>query len=553
MSTQNPSFQACLAVTSFALLMAAGALQAGTETRGAAVTDPPQDGPLGRIVGGTAANISEVPWQVALMTSNQFQFCGGSIIAPRWILTAAHCATSALSYIRAGVTDKRSSAGQDIAVARQIPHPGFDTQSYDNDVMLLELTQDLDLSGANARAIPTMTAAQVAAGLEAPGVNALISGWGATAFNGPGTNTLLKATVPIVSNADAAAVYGAGSITAAMIAAGYPGGGVDTCQGDSGGPLAVPDPASAVGYRLAGATSWGYNCAVPGYPGIYARVSAFESWIAQQIGGRLAGLNQDGQIYFSWDLASWRRIDGTLEQIVSGDFDQDGRMDLAGINATGELFYSLDQQTWKRLPGKLADLVAADLDGLGGDDLVGLDATGAIYYTTNLTTWNKIPGTLQQLIAVDLDGDGLDDLAGLNAQGEIYYSLDLSSWTRIPGQLVQLVGAPGYLAGLDQAGDIHYTSTLSTLTRIPGSLEWLVATDGLLVGLNASGAIFYTNDFSTWTRIPGQLADLVAGDLNGDGGVDLVGRNDAGALFYSTDLASWMPISGRLDQLVIMD
>ena len=239
------------------------------------------------IVGGQDAKIEEFPWQVAL-TDGTSQFCGGSIIDARWILTAAHCATPTLTHIRAGVTNKTDSVtGQDIPVLRQILHPAYEVKNpNDSDIMLLELASPLNLSGPKAKAIPIMTAQAAASGIQNPGVNALISGWGALSSGGTDPDVLQKAIVPIVANEEAAVSYaanpdyGPGYITAKMIAAGYLGvGNIDACQGDSGGPMVVSDNANAFGYRLAGVTSFGEGCASPDYMGIYTRVSKFEIWI----------------------------------------------------------------------------------------------------------------------------------------------------------------------------------------------------------------------------------------------------------------------------------
>lgn len=90
------------------------------------------------------------------------------------------------------------------------------------------------------------------------------------------------------------------------------------------------------------------------------------------------------------------------------------------------------------IPGTLTQLVMGDLNGDGRMDLAGVNSAGQIYYSTNLSTWTHIPGTLTQLVARDLNGDGRVDLAGVNSGGQIYYSTNLTNWTPLPGTLSRL-------------------------------------------------------------------------------------------------------------------
>ena len=249
-----------------------------------------RDGPvLGRIVGGSDADIQDYPWQVALMTSQGFQFCGGTVIHPEWILTAAHCLGGTI-YIRAGVTNRTHTTGQDRLVIAQYGHPDFNGETYENDIALMRLQTPLDLSGPNVKAIPLATAAHAAMGYTDPTEMSTITGWGRTTEGGATSNILQVAQVPITTLEYAQQAYASFGyiVTPDMIPAGYEGGGVDACQGDSGGPLAIRDPRSPVGYILAGATSWGVGCARPGLPGLYARVSYFETWL-----GNISGLSFD--------------------------------------------------------------------------------------------------------------------------------------------------------------------------------------------------------------------------------------------------------------------
>jgi uncharacterized protein (TIGR03382 family) len=235
------------------------------------------------IVGGTTAEITAAPWQVSLQTQNQ-HFCGGSIISPTWIVTAAHCvAEGAPQRIVAGVSRTSLSAqGQIRQVKRVIMYPGYTDPTVGKDAALIELTAPLTLNATTVKAIRPVTAADPAA-LTNPGINATITGWGATAEGGQTLPDQLRTvTVPILSLADASAGYGQ-TLTADQLPAGVAAGGRDSCQGDSGGPMVVAGGNGEM--LLAGIVSWGEGCARAGKPGLYARVSSFSGWMDGYVGG----------------------------------------------------------------------------------------------------------------------------------------------------------------------------------------------------------------------------------------------------------------------------
>lgn len=241
------------------------------------------------IVGGQAAQPGEFPWQIALQRKYGQTFyhsCGGSILNTRWVVTAAHCVkgvTVKSMRVVAGDHNRVVSEGveQTSAVSRAVIHPGYNSSTFENDIALLELSSPLILSAARrTAAVALFTPAHRAAGLDAPGTLALISGWGDTTEGGSLPDVLQFAEVPVVSDAAARAVYGDSAIVESMLPAGYDQGGVDTCQGDSGGPLVIEGPS---GPLLAGLTSWGTGCARPGTPGIYTEVSYFNDFILSTI------------------------------------------------------------------------------------------------------------------------------------------------------------------------------------------------------------------------------------------------------------------------------
>jgi secreted trypsin-like serine protease len=241
------------------------------------------------IVGGQNAQPGQFPWQISLQFKSGQQFshgCGGSILNTRWVVTAGHCVqgvTKRSLRVVAGEHNRSTNEGveQTFSIATIVRHPQYNSGTLENDVALLELSSPIILSSARrTAAIPLFTPADSAAGLDAPGTLATISGWGTTSESGSLSTTLKFAQVPVVSDAEARAAYSDGEIADSMLGAGFTQGGVDTCQGDSGGPLVLQTPS---GFKLAGLTSWGIGCARAGLPGIYTEVSAFNDFILSNI------------------------------------------------------------------------------------------------------------------------------------------------------------------------------------------------------------------------------------------------------------------------------
>ncbi|MDL5156260.1 S1 family peptidase [Actinomycetospora termitidis] len=224
-----------------------------------------------RIVGGEKTSTAAEPWVVYLTDSSGFQFCGGTLVAPTKVVTAAHCTASSPErkmFAVVGRDDKDSKAGTSVPIAKTWVSPTFSAVGNGLDVSVLTLEKPVD-----GPTLPLATAADSA--LYGAGTAARIYGWGATSENGTPSRYLLGATVPIRDDSyckGSAASYDPELLTCA----GFDSGGVDTCQGDSGGPLVA-------GGKLIGITSYGDGCARAGKPGYYTRVGANSALIQKQI------------------------------------------------------------------------------------------------------------------------------------------------------------------------------------------------------------------------------------------------------------------------------
>jgi len=234
-----------------------------------------------RIVGGTKLDYPrEYPFMATLYTSGSSGSftCGGTLVAPTWVLTAAHC-TGDLGDVLLGV-DRRSRRKSDDCVQtrtikRTINHEAYNSWTLEHDIALLELNAPVDYA-------PLAVYNGAGAYLEQKDTPLVAAGWGSTSEGGYVSDEARKVTVPVTSDSYCRQAYGSGQILSGMLCAGLPSGGKDACQGDSGGPLIYDGAGSS--QRLVGITSWGRGCARNGYPGVYTRVSSYASWLCAKTG-----------------------------------------------------------------------------------------------------------------------------------------------------------------------------------------------------------------------------------------------------------------------------
>ncbi|XP_039998540.1 uncharacterized protein LOC120798357 [Xiphias gladius] len=258
-----------------------------------------------RLVGANHCPEGQCPWQV-LVQLNGNSYCGGVLINPDWVVTAAHCVhgnePQNLTVVAGEHNlDIEEGTEQEIPVSMAIAHESYEPATGDSDVALLRLSRPVTL---NRHIVPICLPTKDFADRELLVVRYhTVSGWGKRTTGGnaetpgapsraPVSPILRKMSVPILQNSQCSqrAHF---NFTNNMLCAGYLEGHVVSCHGDDGSPLVTLFGST---HFLTGVVGWGRGCSHPGYYGVYANMANFVDWVEGTVkdAPSLAGSAADG-------------------------------------------------------------------------------------------------------------------------------------------------------------------------------------------------------------------------------------------------------------------
>lgn len=468
-----------------------------------------------KIIGGDpVTNPSAYPWMAFLQvqgSDNLWYSCGGTLISPTKVLTAAHC-VDGFDYVNKGVVifggvDLEVAVDRVVHPTEQWRHPDFEPNQLANDVAVLTLPAPVPY-----QVLPIAGPADSA--LYAAGTQAQVFGWGRSESGRPADGKLRKATIPLLGPDGCTALPGE-QTGAGMICAGDGTGTVTPCNGDSGGPLVVAG-------RVVGIVSWGVKgCVTPGTYSVSTKVSDFTTVINQQLGTRPLG---------------------------KPDLDADGLPDLYGRTPGGELWTVTNYGEYGLYPDLNAGngwnmftkmYQPGDLNGDSQADVLGLTSGGDLYYYQGVGNgylgtksnvgngWNMFDTILTP---GDLNGDRRPDLLGRTPTGDLFFYPGTG-----PGAFGerQFVGNGWNMFNqMVVSGDLDRDGKVDILGRTPG---------GLLRFYKGFGGASFGNGVTLGTGWDMFSQLIGAGDVNRDGVADIVGKTSNGRLFtyYGTGAPSF--------------
>ncbi|MGW3131351.1 trypsin-like serine protease [Streptomyces sp. NPDC001123] len=483
-----------------------------------------------KIIGGGTATIASAPWMAQLWydgTDISF-FCGGTVVSPTKILTAAHCVKdehgkaynwAAKGYVVTGTASLPDGTdlhgGTVTRVARQWNHPSFSPTTINNDIAVLTLAKPV-------KATPIKLTTSTDTASYRAGTSAKVYGWGRTSSTSDDISETLKtATLPIQSDTTCSRYFGSLYTKTHMVCAGKPATGSDTgstatCNGDSGGPLVV-------GGRIVGVVSWGVtangvDCVVKGSYSVFTKVSTY-------VGAAYAQITDT-------NLSQFHRLN-------------DGKADLFARKSSTKVGYELDSKgtslasrfSWGDFSG-VNVILQADLDRDGYQDLVyRLASSGDVYWDHVVLNSDQTKGSWVKtkiftnwktrkaiVIPGDLTGDYRPDVLSEDSGGVLWL---------YPGKGNGTFAAPVRIGGgwsqynqLRGFGDFNGDGKADLLARKSSGGDLY-----LYKGTGKSGTGLFSARVKVRSGWTGFNTLAAVGDLTGDGKADFLARTTGGTLY----------------------